>query len=106
MGKIRELFSSVRQIIILLICVLVVFFAFLNTQPTSVDLGFVQLDAPISLLILIPLLTGLVLGWVGGGIRSRRKRRAREVALQEEEAALAAEMEVEEITRVEADAET
>jgi uncharacterized integral membrane protein len=77
MADLKRFLLSIEQLLVLLIGVAVVFFALLNTQSTTVDLFFTEIDAAVSLLILVPLLGGLLLGWIGGGLAARRRGQKR-----------------------------
>lgn len=68
---------SLQQLLILLLGATIVLFAVYNQADTTVDVIFTSVTVPTSLLILVPLLAGLILGWVEGRFRRRRARRSR-----------------------------
>jgi uncharacterized integral membrane protein len=80
MADFKGVLRSIEQLVVVVVCAAVVFFAFLNLQSTTVDLYFTRIEAAVALLILVPLLTGLVLGWMGGRLRARRKLKAAQAA--------------------------
>jgi len=71
----RRLLRSGRQLLLLLVGIAVVFFAALNLGPVTVDLFFLQLETSVALLLLVPFLAGTVIGWAGGRLAGRRRRR-------------------------------
>jgi uncharacterized integral membrane protein len=73
MADVKKTLVSLQQVFLLLVAVAVVFFAFLNMEPVTIDLFFTTVTASAALLILVPLAGGLVLGLVGGRLRARRK---------------------------------
>ncbi len=75
MADFKRVVLSGQQVVLLFVCLAVVFFAFLNLEGVTVDLFFTQLETSVALLLLVPLLAGMLLGWVGGRLAGRRKRR-------------------------------
>ncbi len=73
MGKLKQGLRSIQQILLLIVGVAVVFFAFLNLDPVAIDLFFIQVETSVALLLLVSLLAGMLLGWVGGRTARRRK---------------------------------
>ena len=73
MADIKRTLLSVQQILLLIIGVAVVFFAFLNLDPVTIDLFFTTVTTSVALLLLVPLAAGMLLGWVGGRLRARHK---------------------------------
>ena len=79
MADIKRTLLSIQQIILLIIGVAVVFFAFLNLDPVTIDLFFTTVTTSVALLLLVPLAAGMLLGWVGGRLRARQKVKTRQV---------------------------
>lgn len=79
MADIKRTLLSVQQIVLLIIGVAVVFFAFLNLDPVTIDLFFTTVTTSVALLLLVPLAAGMLLGWVGGRLRARQKGKPRQV---------------------------
>ncbi len=79
MADIKRTLLSIQQIVLLIIGVAVVFFAFLNLDPVTIDLFFTTVTTSVALLLLVPLAAGMLLGWVGGRLRARQKVKTREV---------------------------
>jgi uncharacterized integral membrane protein len=79
MGDMKRTFLSIQQILLLIIGVAVVFFAFLNLDTVTVDLFFTTITTSVALLLLVPLAAGMLLGWVGGRLRARQKGHPKEV---------------------------
>jgi len=77
MAEAKKTLLSVQQILLLLVAVAVVFFAFLNLEPVTIDLFFTTVTTSAALLILVPLAAGLTIGMIGGRLRARAKARAR-----------------------------
>jgi uncharacterized integral membrane protein len=77
MADMRRFFLSVQQFLAMVVAVAVVLFAIRNNQPATVNLLFTEVAVPLSLLVLVPLLVGLLLGWLEGRLRRRRKEKAR-----------------------------
>jgi len=77
MANAKKALLSLQQIFLLFVGVAVVFFAFLNMEPVTIDLFFTTLTASAALLILVPLAAGLMLGMVGGRLRARSKARTK-----------------------------
>jgi hypothetical protein len=59
--------------LLLIVAVAVVFFAFLNMDPVTIDLFFTTVTTTVALLLLVPLAAGMLLGWVGGRLRAKKK---------------------------------
>jgi len=76
MADLKKTLLSVQQIFLLMVAVAMVFFAFLNMEPVTVDLFFTTITTTVALLLLVPLAAGMMLGWVGGRLRARKKARA------------------------------
>ena len=76
MADIKRILLSAQQTVLLIIGVAVVFFAFLNLDPVTIDLFFTTVTTSVALLLLVPLAAGMLLGWVGGRLRSRKRVRA------------------------------
>jgi ACR3 family arsenite efflux pump ArsB len=76
MADVRKTLLSIQQIFLLIVAVAVVFFAFLNLDPVTIDLFFTTVTTSVALLLLVPLAAGMLLGWVGGRLRARTKERA------------------------------
>jgi uncharacterized integral membrane protein len=66
---------GIRQVVMLLVGAAVVLFAVFNGTRVEVNLGLTLIQAPLSLVILVPTLAGVAIGWLGAGWRSARKRR-------------------------------
>ena len=77
MADSKKTLLSIQQIFLLIVAVAVVFFAFLNMDPVTIDLLFTTVTTSVALLILVPLAAGLMLGMVGGRLRARAKARAK-----------------------------
>lgn len=76
MAELKRVFLSIQQIILLIIGVAVVFFAFLNLDPVTINLFFTTVTTSVALLLLVPLAAGLLTGWVGGRLRARKKEQS------------------------------
>lgn len=76
MADIKKTLLSVQQIFLLFVAVAVVFFAFLNLGPVKIDLFFTTVTTSVALLLLVPLAAGMLLGWVGGRLRAKKKAKA------------------------------
>lgn len=79
MADLKRTLLSLQQIVLLVIGVAVVFFAFLNLDPVTIDLYFTTVTTSVALLLLVPLAAGMLLGWVGGRLRGRGKSRPKQV---------------------------
>jgi len=77
MADAKRTLLSVQQVFLLIVAVAVVFFAFLNLDPVTIDLFFTTVTTSVALLLLVPLAAGMMLGWVGGRLRARKKERAK-----------------------------
>ena len=73
MADIKKTLLSIQQISLLIVAVAVVFFAFLNMNPVTIDLFFTTVTTTVALMLLVPLAAGMLLGWVGGRLRARSK---------------------------------
>lgn len=62
---------SLRQLAVLALGAAAVVFAWINAQPTEIELLVTRVRIPTSLVILLPLLLGFLLGWVEGHRRRR-----------------------------------
>jgi len=90
MSKLKRSFVSLQQILLVVIGVAVVFFALLNLDPVTVDLLFTQVQTSVALLLLVPLLAGMSIGWIGGRLAARRRAaRGRELDAPAQPAELA-----------------
>ncbi|GMR03158.1 MAG: hypothetical protein BMS9Abin20_1527 [Acidimicrobiia bacterium] len=71
--------ASNRRIVGLIVTVVVIavagIFIFQNTDDTSVEFLFLSGRAPLYLVIVVSMILGALLGWIGSAIRRRRKRR-------------------------------
>jgi len=77
MADLKKTLLSIQQIFLLIVAVAVVFFAFLNMDPVTIDLFFTSVTTSVALLLLVPLAAGMLLGWVGGRLRAKTKGRAK-----------------------------
>ena len=77
MADLKKTLLSMQQVFLLIVAVAVVFFAFLNMDPVTIDLFFTTLTTSVALLLLVPLAAGMLLGWVGGRLRARKKERVK-----------------------------
>lgn len=77
MADLKKTLLSIQQILLLTVAVAVVFFAFLNMDPVTIDLFFTTVTTTVALLLLVPLAAGMLLGWVGGRLRAKKKERSR-----------------------------
>lgn len=77
MADVKRGLLSVQQIFLVVVAVAMVFFALLNLEPVTVDLFFTSITTSVALLLLVPLAAGMMLGWVGGRLRGRKKERRR-----------------------------
>jgi ACR3 family arsenite efflux pump ArsB len=73
MADLKRSFLSIQQIFLVIVAVAVVFFAFLNLDPVTINLFFTTVTTSVALLLLVPLAAGLLLGWVGGRLRAKKK---------------------------------
>lgn len=77
MADLKKTLLSVQQILLLIVAVAMVFFAFLNMEAVTIDLFFTTVTTTVALLLLVPLAAGMMLGWVGGRLRASKKSRAK-----------------------------
>ena len=77
MDNLKKGLLSIQQVLLLIVAVAVVFFAFLNLDPVTIDLYFTTVTTSVALLLLVPLATGLLLGWVGGRLRGRKREQSK-----------------------------
>ncbi|MBT8462071.1 MAG: DUF1049 domain-containing protein [Gemmatimonadetes bacterium] len=77
MADIKKTLLSIQQILLLIVAVAVVFFAFLNMDPVTINLFFTTVTTTVALLLLVPLAAGMLLGWVGGRLRASRKAKGK-----------------------------
>lgn len=84
-----------REIGLMVLTAAMIFFAWQNLYSVEVSFLFWQFEAPLPVVVLIPLLVGLILGAVGTAVTGRRRRAAKEAketpVLPAEEEPLAAE---------------
>ncbi|MFQ5528922.1 MAG: lipopolysaccharide assembly protein LapA domain-containing protein [Gemmatimonadota bacterium] len=73
---VKKLWQGAKQILMVMLGGLIVLFAFVNLEAVTVNLLFAQVELSLSLLILISALAGVGVGWTGGALRGRRKRKA------------------------------
>ena len=76
MADLKKTVLSIQQIFLLIVAVALVFFAFLNMDPVTIDLFFTTVTTTVALLLLVPLGAGMLLGWVGGRLRAKNKAKA------------------------------
>ena len=76
MAELKKTLHSIQQVFLLIVAVAVVFFAFLNLDPVTIDLFFTTVTTSVALLLLVPLAAGMMLGWVGGRLRARGRGKA------------------------------
>jgi len=76
MADMKKTLLSIQQVLLLIVAVAVVFFAFLNMDPVTIDLFFTTVTTTVALLLLVPLAAGMLLGWVGGRLRAKKKAKA------------------------------
>jgi uncharacterized integral membrane protein len=72
----KKLWQGAKQILAVILGGVIVLFAFVNLSAVEVNLLFTQVELSLSLLILISAVAGTSLGWMGGALRGRRKRKA------------------------------
>lgn len=72
---VKNLWQGVKQVLVAILAGLIVLFAFVNLESVQVNLLFTQISLSLSLLILISTLAGISIGWLGGALRGRRKRK-------------------------------
>ncbi len=74
--------SKFKVVLLIVLAVVLADFAFENAQPApAIKLFKFQLgELPSFLLIYLSLAVGMVIGWVGHGLRLRRKRREAQAA--------------------------
>ena len=58
MADLKKTLLSIQQIFLLIVAVAVVFFAFLNMDPVTIDLFFTTVTTTVALLLLVPLAPG------------------------------------------------
>ncbi len=84
-----------REVGLMVLTAAMIFFAWQNLYTVEVSFLFWQFEAPLPVVVLIPLLVGLILGTVGMAVTGRRRRAAKAAeetpALTAEEEPLAAE---------------
>ncbi len=73
MADLKKTLLSIQQVLLLIVAVAVVFFAFLNMDPVTINLFFTTVTTTVALLLLVPLAAGMLLGWVGGRLRAKKK---------------------------------
>lgn len=76
MADLKKTLLSIQQVFLLIVAVAVVFFAFLNLETVTINLFFTTVSTSVALLLLVPLAAGMMLGWVGGRLRARKKAKA------------------------------
>ncbi len=73
-----ESVTSNRRVVGLIIAVIVIavagIFIFQNTDETDVEFLFLSGRAPLYVVIVVSMILGALLGWIGLAIRRRRKR--------------------------------
>ncbi len=71
--------TSNRRVVGLIITTIVIavagIFIFQNTDDTNVEFLFLSGRAPLYVIIVVSMILGSLLGWIGSAIRRRRKRR-------------------------------
>lgn len=72
----KNLWQGTKQVLMVILGGLVVLFAFVNLEAVPINLLFTDIQVSLSLLILISAFAGVVIGWTGGALRGRRKRKA------------------------------
>ncbi|TFG66831.1 MAG: LapA family protein [Gemmatimonadales bacterium] len=73
---VKKLWQGTKQILAAILGGLIVLFAFVNLKAVPVNLLFTQVEVSLSLLVLISAFGGVSIGWMGGALRGRRKRKA------------------------------
>ncbi len=73
---VKKLWQGAKQVLAVILGGVIVLFAFVNLGAVQINLLFTQVDLSLSLLILISAAGGMSLGWMGGALRGRRKRKA------------------------------
>jgi uncharacterized integral membrane protein len=68
---------------VIILTVAVIFFAGQNLESVEVTFLFWHFYVPLSLISLVPLLVGLVMGWVGTAVVIRRRKRQAETSESE-----------------------
>ncbi|MEE8486711.1 MAG: lipopolysaccharide assembly protein LapA domain-containing protein [Gemmatimonadota bacterium] len=81
---VNKLWQGAKQVLAVILGGVIVLFAFVNLAAVQVNLLFTQVELSLSLLILISAVAGMSLGWMGGALRGRRKRRAIEAGYRDE----------------------
>ncbi len=66
-----------REIGLMVLTAAMIFFAWQNLYTVEVSFLFWQFEAPLPVVVLIPLLVGLVVGAVGMAVSGRRRRAAK-----------------------------
>lgn len=77
MADVKKTLFSIQQVFLIIVAVAVVFFAFLNLDPVTINLFFTTVTTSVALLLLVPLAAGMLLGWVGGRLRARKKEKVK-----------------------------
>jgi uncharacterized integral membrane protein len=80
----KNLWQGAKQILAVIFGGVIVLFAFVNLGAVQINLLFTQVNLSLSLLILISAAGGMSLGWMGGALRGRRKRKALQAGFQAE----------------------
>lgn len=80
----KNLWQGAKQVLSVILGGVIVLFAFVNLAAVQVNLLFTQVELSLSLLILISAVAGVSLGWMGGALRGRRKRKALNAGYQAE----------------------
>ena len=80
----KKLWQGAKQVLAVIFGGVIVLFAFVNLGAVQINLLFTQVELSLSLLILISAAGGMSLGWMGGALRGRRKRKALQAGYQAE----------------------
>lgn len=74
--------SKVKAVLLILVAVVVVVFAYENAQPSPMlrIFKYPLVELPTYILIYLSLVVGVLIGWVAHGLRLRRKRREAQAA--------------------------
>jgi uncharacterized integral membrane protein len=81
---VKKLWQGAKQVLVAILSGLIVLFAFVNLEAVPVKLLFTEVQVSLSLLVLISALGGVSIGWMGGALRGRRKRKALQAGGQAE----------------------